>query len=39
MLCGVEAAATVSRLGDLLPSVDVELFGSDDEQQAWAWLE
>jgi hypothetical protein len=32
------ATATVSKLGDLLPSVDVEVFGSDDEQKAWAWL-
>lgn len=32
-------AAAVGKLGDLLPSIDVEVFGSDDEPKAWAWLE
>lgn len=33
------AVAMVSKLGELLPSIDVEVFASEDEQQAWAWLE
>lgn len=33
------AADLLARLGDVIPGTETKTFSTDDEDQAWAWLE